>query len=619
MAISRKLKKGGEARYVIQGATNNDFFLLPRGFHLRYLAVENLANLPVSGTVSLGKVPATYTTATFAVTTAITTSAQTFTWGGGAFGTFVTTVASATGATFASSAAFIAAQSPVPTGPTLGASWIVTSNGASVTMISSAPGPYTAPTLGMGGTGCVISAVTTVQGTLDVTYMPASVLQQQVGSITEFTPFVLPAYKVNSSQVGTTLTTTFTSTTGAAGTYYVGSSGGLLNTQSAYVVPGVGPGLGNSLTNANVGTPVAIPNSFTAIATGFVMGGQSYYQFTITGGGGAGTNFINSTSFTSSAVAATAATNLAATFVPGWMILSAAAVVTMYATASGFTPAPVFTAGTATVITIGSITSVPGYNVPGYVLANATPVTNTITVSGVAGSAGKVSLIGIPITVPNTFTVAQSSILISGCATYFFTIASSSTGTNYINGALFTANATPSTTVTNLVNLVNVPGQPGDPGGWVISTGGGAVCCMQGQVPGIYKKPVFSAGAVAAPVLTPATDYFFAGVAFPTGYSSTFTASTAIIVGPAPLFQVLDAPTTQTYATVFTFAGSTGVSTITQNQNLNPGAPAPFLSGAITTQTYAQSTLAGDLPYYVNFSQEPNGLVNVYALLEKMS
>src|ERR1700690_949431 len=99
MALSKKLKKGGEARYVVQGATNNDFFTVPRGFHVRYLAVENLANLATSGTISVGKVPATYTTATFAVTTAITTSAQTFTWGGGASGTFLTTTASATGAT----------------------------------------------------------------------------------------------------------------------------------------------------------------------------------------------------------------------------------------------------------------------------------------------------------------------------------------------------------------------------------------------------------------------------------------------------------------------------------------------------------------------------------------
>ena len=609
MSLSKKLKKGGEARVVLQGAVNNDFFTLPRGFHIRYTAVENLSVLPLSGTVSFGKVAGAYTTASFAVTTAITTSAQTFTWGGGASGTFLTTTASATGATLASTAAFIAAASPVQMSAGLVGTWIVTSSGASVTMISSVPGNFTAPTLSMGGTGAVIGSVTTVAGSVDVTYLPATPITSTFGSITNVTPSLTAANTVNSSQIGTTLSVTFTGAAGAAGTYYIGSNQGL-NAPSAYVTPGVGPGLGNVLTGPALGgTAVAIPNGLAAIATGFVTGGYSYYQFTITGGGGAGTNFINSTSFTSSATPSTAATNLAATYVPGWIILAVGAVVTMYATSSGFTPAPVFTAGTATVITIGTITTLPGFSVPSYVLQSTTPVTNTVTVTSTAASTGKVAVNGISVQIANSNTVAQSAAVIAGASFYQFTVATSPAGNATINGIPYVSSGTQATTATNIAALA-IPG-------WTV-TAAAAVVTMIGTTAGVILPVPTFAFAAGLSAMTTSSVTYLPGFTLP-GYTQSYTATTAVLVGPAPTFQVLVAPTTQTYGFVYTFAGSTGSFTMSVSQALNPGAPAPFISGALTTQTYTQSTTLGDLPYYVNFSQEPAGMVNVYALLEKLN
>lgn len=619
MALSKRLKKGGVSRYVIQGANNNDYFLLPRGFHIRYLAVENLANLPSMGTVSLGNKLGVYTTATFTVTGPFTSSSNAMTWGGGAFGTVTATAAVVTAATNATSAAYIASVSPVQTGPTLGATWILSANGANVTMISSAPGSFTAPTVTVGSSGLTVGSITTTLGSIDTTFMPATNLQQSFGAVTELTPFVNAAYKTNSSLFGTSLTTTFTNTTGAAGTYYLGGNQGM-NSVSAYSPPlgsGSGSGTANVYTQLGAGgTPVAVPNNTTAIVTSYIVAGSSYYQYTILTSG-TGTYFINGVSITGSATPSNLATNIATTvLIPGWMITAAGAVVTCYATGNYLQPT--LTLGTAVTLTIGTVTWLPGYTIPGYNLAVTTPVTNTVTPTGVAGSAGKVAVTGIPITIPNTFTVAQSAQLISGCATYFFTIASATAGTVYLNGEIFTATASPTTTGTAIVALANVPGLSGDPGGWAISTGGTGIVCMQAQVPGIMQKPKFTAGAVIVPVLTPATDYFFQGIAFPVGYSSTFTGTTAVIVGPYPSFGVVDAPTTQTYASVITFAGSTGLMTIGVSQT-SPGVPAPFLTGAIATQTYTQTTSLSDEAYYLNFSQEPNGLVNVYALLERLT
>lgn len=608
MALSKKLKKGGEARYVIQGATNNDFFTVPRGFHIRYAAVENLSALPFSGTVSFGKVAGTYTTATFAVTSVASATTGTLTLGGGASATV--TLVAADILTTSAVAAKIAASSPVNMSAALVGQWIVTANGANVTLISSVPGNFTAPTISLGtATNITFGSVTTVAGSVDATYLPATPIASTFGSITNVTPALTAANTVNSSQIGTTLNVTFTSTTGAAGTYYIGSNQGL-NSSSAYVTPGVGPGLGNVLTGPALGgTAVAIPNSFTAIATGFVMGGASYYQFTITGGGGAGTNFINNTSFTSSATPATAASNLAATFVPGWMIIASSAVVTMYATQSGFTPAPVFTAGTASVITIGTITSVPGFSVPGYILSNTTPITDTVTVTGTAGSTGKVAVNGVSVLIPNGALVAHSAALIAGASFYQFTISTSAANNYAINGVNFSGSAVAATTATNLA-AVAVPG-------WSITAASATVTMISTVAGALLPQPVITtATGGTAMSLTSVT--YSPGFVLP-GYTQSYTATTAVLTGPAPTFQVLVAPTTQTYGFVYTFGGSTGSFSMSVSQALNPGAPAPFISGAITTQTYTQSTTLGDLPYYVNFSQEPNGLVNVYALLEKMN
>jgi trimeric autotransporter adhesin len=608
MAVSKKLKKGGEARYVIQGATNNDFFTLPRGFHIRGFMVENLANTIPGGSVSLGKVPGTYTTATFAVTTAFTSSSNAATWGGGAFGTVTATAAVVTAATTASSAAYIASTSPVQSAPGLPGYWIVTANGSNITMISSVPFNMTAPTLTVGSSGLVIGTITTTAGSLDTTYMSAQALSSQFGALANLTSSINSAYTMNTSQSGATLSVTFTNTTGAAGTYTIGGNSGL-NTQS--IINSAGSGQANTVTGSNFGQAISIPNSFTAIATGFVMGGCSYYTATIATSA-SGTNFVNGVSFTSSATPSTTATNLAATIVPGWMIIASSAVVTFYATTSGFTPAPTFTAGSAAVLTTSGVQFVPGFVVPGYINANTTPTTETITVASTSGSTGKVAMNGVQITIPTGATAAQSSAIVAGASFYQFTISTSTAGTNalVVNGIayVYTSSATQTTTATNIAALV-VPG-------WTLSVSSATVTMIGNAGNTVQTQPTFTPGSTAIPVLSSVT--FDSGTGL-VGYTATYTASTAVWVGPAPVFTILDQPTTQTYAIVYTFAGSTGSFTMTQNQTLNVGASVPTISGAITTQTYTQTTTPADLPYYVNFSQEPNGTVNVYALLEKMN
>jgi hypothetical protein len=580
MAIKKSLKKGGVARYVIQGANNNDFFTLPRGFHLTYLGVETLgAQLPSAATISLGKVPGTYTTATFTVTGPFTSSSNAATWGGGAAGTITATAAVVTAATAATSAAYFATQSPVQTVVGLAGTWIVTASGAVVTMISSVPGNFTAPTLTVGSSGLTIGAIVTVLGAVDATYMAATPLATAaIGSITEFTSSITRANLVNPSTIGSSLSAIFTSAAGAAGSYSV------------------------------AGQTVAIPNGLTAIATGYAVAGCSFYEYTIATSG-TGTYFINGVSITGSATPATLATNIAASYIPGWIIIASSAKVTCYSVYSGVVGQPTLTLGTATTLTTSGVTWLPGYVNPGYVTQSTQPVTNTITVTGTSASTGKVAVNGVTVTIPNTALVAQSAAIIAGAAIWRAQIATSAAGINAINGITYTSSATPGTTATNLAALA-IPGWLG-----YVATD---VITLIATTPGVLMpEPVFSTTAgVALPTF--ASKVYSPGFILP-GYTQSFTPTTAVLVGPAPSFKVLVAPTTQTYGFVYTFGGSTGLATISVDQQNNPGAQAPTLTGSLTTQTYTQTSLAGDLPYYVNFSDEPGGRVNVYALMEKLN
>ncbi len=60
MAFLEKLKKGGNARYVITEAVQNEVIRVPRGFQLQALTVETLSALTGTNKISVGSAPGVY-------------------------------------------------------------------------------------------------------------------------------------------------------------------------------------------------------------------------------------------------------------------------------------------------------------------------------------------------------------------------------------------------------------------------------------------------------------------------------------------------------------------------------------------------------------------------------
>lgn len=617
MAILTKLKKGGIARWVLKGATSGDSFVVPRGFKiLGPITVENTAQLNGIGTLSLGKTVGVNATWTMTITTAITAVADTIVFGGGIGAT--TLVASAaqvavvTGLTgapaLAATASLVASLSGTlpPGGVANLGGWSVTASAAVCTFTCLAPGVPTTPTVTFGSTtlssGGMIAGVT---GSNDATFLsPMPINATAMGAVsllpiiaspsvsTSMLPYGSSSVAVPSTN-GNSQTVTFTNAAGAAGSY-------VLN-----------------------GSTYSIPNGMTAPATGAYMGGRSVLIFTISAGG-AGNYTMNGVTVTSSATPATAATNLAGTYIPGWMMIASTATVTMYATRPGMVPFPVYVPGTGSITGYATPTySQLGFYQNGYVNDSTTAFTNTIAFTGaVATNAATYAINGkafnAPLIATTALTANQTAMIAGGCAYYYFTIATSATGTNYINGALFTANATPATTATNLAALVNIPGRPGDAGGWVVTCPTSADILMIAQTPGYMSVPVFSAGAVAAPTLSASPGwqqgFTLAGYTVDLG-----TAGSTKWTGPSPVFTVLTAPGTQTIARTFTVAATGSCVSYTDQQNYT-GASSPSFSGALTTQTWARTTTAADASYYLNFSNSgAHGNVNVTVELEKFS
>jgi hypothetical protein len=623
MAITKRLRKGGEARYSIFGATQNDFFTVPRGFYIRNLFVENSAYESGTGLVpefsstqtsggttgiSLGKTPGVLATATFTVA-ATSTTAGTLT----VAGVPMTIVA---GLTTAGVVAVI--TSPAYTQQLLNNGWTINPNTSPVTgvvnFIGTVPVPLntTFPTTTLSIT---ISASTYTAGSSDATYMPVTYTSTPVvGSITEMTSAINAAYRQNSSFSGNILSVTFTSTTGAAGTYTLPSPTG---TYLASTTVGGGAG---TLT----GFSVSIPNSFTAIMTGTQMAGVSQYVFTISSAAGSGTIFLNGVSMTSSATPSTLATTIAALQIPNWMCMASSATVTMVATVSGALPQPVFTLGTAASLPVlTAATYYPGFTIPGFILQNTTPITETVTYTTTATTAAVYNINGINVTVPVvTFgtgtTVAQAAQIMAGYAVWYAPITATATGTGWIitaQGASSSIafNATLATSMTALGSAL-VPG-------WTVAANvATGQFTLIANTPGPQAAPFFvMAAGVAAPTVTPV---YYQGFTIP-GYTIGFTGTTTTFAGPSPVFTTVTAATGMTTAIGYSYGGSTGSFTIQSVSGFGLPAPSnnvPFISGAITTQTYTQTSLAADLPYYLNFTNPAvMGNVNVYALMAKMN
>lgn len=180
MATSKKIRKGGVFRWVLQGVQQNDSFQVPHGTRIRYFAVEPVSLLGAASNLTVGVTPGTYTTATFTVNSVASATTGTLTWGGGASGTI--TLASGDILTTTAVAAKIASS-----GATGG--WIVTSNGATVNLISTVPANLTAPTIALGtATNITFSSVTTVAGAVDATIVAAAAITTTKQVLTAFTP-----------------------------------------------------------------------------------------------------------------------------------------------------------------------------------------------------------------------------------------------------------------------------------------------------------------------------------------------------------------------------------------------------------------------------------------------
>ncbi len=616
MALVKKLKKGGVSRWVLKGATSGDYFVVPRGFKvLGNLTVENTTQLNGTGTLSLGKNIGINDVYTITVTSAYT-GTGTCTWGGGVVN--AATVVSATQATaiaalaggvtgaaqLAASAAAIALNQPTLTGVYGNMSLFnVTAVGATIVLTGAVPGAATpAPTLSSTGAATFSAFVHTTTGSVDATYMSPVVVPATTAGSVSLIPIVSPVASPTavsnlavSSYNGNSLTTTYTTTNTATGTYNL------------------------------CGQPITIPyNATTALTApqiGILMGGRSVYSATLA--------YSSSGNVTVNGIVVASGGNIAATVaalnnaqIPGWIAIAATTTLFMCATRSGATPLPTIVTGGF--ITLTNINSQVGFYIPGYLNDSVTPITNTITFATAATSTGTYAINGTLINIPyinaTATTLAAISAIAAGCAWYTATIGTSSAGTNYINGALFTASATPTTTASALTTLANIPGRTGDVGGWVCtSPGAGAVILFIAQTPGYMSAPVFSAGAVAAPVLSGVT--LNQGFTL-NGYTVTYDGTHAVWVGPAPVFTTPAPPSGTTTAAVYTLAGSTGVSTIYTDYN-NPGASLPtFSNGATapagTTVTY--TTTQADTPYYLNFSNSAmHGNVNVTMEIEKFS
>jgi hypothetical protein len=629
MALLKKVKKGGLARWWIKGATSGDYFTVPRGFKvLDTLIVENPAQLAGTGTISLGKVPGVLDVYTVPVTNALTTANNLVFAGSYLVSTTVTVTAAmittitalsggATGALqLAATAATVATLAQTLGSPNvLGASgnvygFNVTSSGANIIFTGAVPGASSgAPSITVGSTGMTVSSYThTTTGSTDTTYLAPTWIPATTATSVSLLPLVAPpsspgiyAPLTNSSYNGNNITTTLTTTSTVAGTY--------------------------NLCGQTVTIPFTTSFGLTAPQMGLVLGGRSMYVATMTWVSNTAGFTINGVTVGTGATQTAWNVLLNAAYIPGWTIIASGSSTTVYffATRPGANPIPTFgTLGSNTIVTVYSQL---GFTIPQYVNDSITPITNTVTVATVGSTttaglyAINGTLINMPAVATTALTVAQSCLIASGCAFYYFTISSSTAGTNYINGALFTASGTASTTAAIFgAALLNVPGKPGDVGGWVCSNPTGAAVVMIAQTPGYMSVPTFSAGAVAAPVLA-ASPVFQQGFTL-NGYTITPAATTVTIVGPAPTFQNLVAFGSQTTTTVCTLAGSTGIAYTYTDLN-NPGGQPPYFAPGTTapaSTTYAVTSYPNDVNYYINFSNPAlHGNVNVTMQLEKFS
>jgi hypothetical protein len=210
MAITKKLKKAGVARWYLSAVQQNDSFSVPHGFRMRYLGVETVSTISATN-ITIGAVPGTYTTATFTVTSVAAATTGTLVWGGGATGGV--TLAAGDILTVGAVAAKIAASAPT-------GGWVVTATGAVVSMIGVVPGVLTAPTIALDtASNITFGTVTTVAGAIDNSIVHATALSTSALGIAALTPEANKDYVADNSTESVTFTLNTSSP--AAGTIQI--------------------------------------------------------------------------------------------------------------------------------------------------------------------------------------------------------------------------------------------------------------------------------------------------------------------------------------------------------------------------------------------------------------
>ena len=458
MAIVKRLKKQGIARWTIKGATSGDYFTVPRGFKLLDAVIVENGNAPLSGTgtLSLGKVPGVNAVYSMTITSAITTAATNWTWAGGIISTTaqITSaqlatvtglVGGATGALqLAATAALICQMTPTLLGTSGNIQqWALSSVGAVIYITGMVPGAgSSAPTFGVGSTGITVTSATAASvttGSTDTSYMVPSM-------VPALTPTSVSLIPMNYASPTTIPYQTIT---------WIGTVGGSGTTITL-------DGISCTTTQGHIATQVAADIA----ATSFVSGTASGQAWTVTQVGSTATNiFIGSK----------------AIYAPNLQPATAA-----YASITG-----VSTTGTTVYNGGPSFVTSPIVNFP---VANS-PLTNdsysgaqlTATYTTTATAAGSYNICGNTVTIPNGLTAPNTGFFMGGRSYYQFTVTYVSGGSFTINGVSITAATNSATTAAAIASAV-IPG-------WMVAVPGASnVVYMYSTRSGPMPLPTFGSG-----------------------------------------------------------------------------------------------------------------------------
>lgn len=222
--MASKLRKGGDARYVIAPVAQNDTFQIPRGFKLREFVADTLGTVTTTApTVVLGVVPAVQQVGTITVAGVAGAASTVFSIGGVA-----SAVQIAISNTVLQTVALILSQFG-PGGPQasalLNAGWVITAHPTltdrvvvtgSPSKTSSAPAIVTTSL-----TVQTVTAAVATNGSSDATIMTSQTLPTTIYTIKDLSANIVAGKAFLSAGNLDKLVVTFTTTSTSAGYYLV--------------------------------------------------------------------------------------------------------------------------------------------------------------------------------------------------------------------------------------------------------------------------------------------------------------------------------------------------------------------------------------------------------------